>query len=84
MLKDPLLEEIIKQAGKDEEYKQVAELVKMRRDKSFIKTKLQTQHPARQYLQVWERLGYEEDKVTGSILIVLDDTRIIIPGAVDQ
>ena len=82
--KDPLMEEIITQAGQDEEYKQVADLVKMRRDKSFIKTKLETQHPARQYIQVWDRLGYEEDKVTGNILIILDDTRIVIPRGVDE
>ena len=58
--------------------------MKMRRDKSFIKTKLETQHPARQYIQVWDRLGYEVDKVTGNILIILDDTRIVIQRGVDE
>ena len=38
MWKEPLMEEIIMQEGHDEEYVKVADLVKMRRDKNYIKT----------------------------------------------
>ena len=62
--KDPLMKEVITQAAKDEEYKKVADLVKERKNKHLLKDKLPSDHPARSYLQVWERLGFEEDSIT--------------------
>ena len=43
------MEEVIEEAGRYLEYKKVAELVKERRDKKFVK-KLPTGHPAKQLI----------------------------------
>ena len=45
--------------------------------------KLPTEHPARLFLPVWERLGYEEDDNNNTI-IVLDTTKLVIPRGVDE
>ena len=41
------MQDIVQEAERDKEYKQVAELVKERRDRNYIKSKLSTEHPAR-------------------------------------
>ena len=76
--------EVIEEAGRDLVYKKVAELVKERRDKNYVKSKLPTGHPAKQWVQEWDRLGYEEDQMSGNILLVLDATRICIPRGTDE
>ena len=82
--KDPLMKEIIKQVQLDKEYMEVLQLVKDRRDKAYIKGKVKSDHPARAYLKVWERLGYEEDKETEACLMTLDTSRICVPRGVDE
>ena len=46
--KDPLMKGVIKEAGKDPEYREIAALVKEKCDSTYIKNKLRTGHPARQ------------------------------------
>ena len=81
--KDPLMEEMIQQAAVDPDYLKLAELVKMRKDKMFVKNKLPSDHPARAYLSVWDRLGYEEDPETKTTLVILDTTRLCVPRGTD-
>ena len=76
--KDPLMIGIIEEAGKDLEYKEVAALVKERRDKSYVKNKLRTGHSAKQWIRVWDRLGYEQDPASGNILMIMYATRVFI------
>ena len=82
--KDPLMVDVIKQAGSDPEYIKLAELVKEKRDKNYIRSKLPSGHPAKAYLKVWDRLGYEEDEITKTTLVILDTTRICVPRGVDD
>ena len=81
--KDPLMEELIQQASVDPDYLKLAELVKMKKDKMFVKNKLPSDHPARAYLSVWDRLGYEEDPETKTTLVILDTTRLCVPRGTD-
>ena len=85
--KDPLMQQVIEEAGRDQEYMDVAKLVKQKRDSGYIKTRLPTGHPARQWLKIWDRLGYEENETgtgNGTILLVLDTTRLCIPWGTDE
>ena len=41
-------------------------------------------YPARSFLPVWERLGYEVHPETGTILLVLDMSRICIPRGTEE
>ena len=50
--RDPLMQDIMQEAGMDNDYKQVAELIKERRDRNYIKSKLSSEHPARSFLPV--------------------------------
>ena len=50
--RDPLMQDIMQEAGRDKEYKQVAELIKERRDRNYINLKLPSEHPARSFLPV--------------------------------
>ena len=81
--KDPLMAEMIQQAARDPDYLKLAELVKTRKDKNFVKNKLPSDHPARAYLNVWDRLGYEEDPETKTTLVLLDTTRLCVPRGTD-
>ena len=76
--KDPLMIRVIKEAGKDPEYMEVAALVKENWDKSHVKNKLRTGHPAGQWIRVWDRLGYEPDPASGTILMILDAAKVCI------
>ena len=49
-----------------------------------MKKKLPTEHPARPYLGVWDRLGWEECPETGAEFMTLDCTKIVIPRGVDE
>ena len=82
--KDPLMKDIVKEASVDPDYLKLAELVKQKKDKLFIKNKLPSDHPAKAYLSVWDRLGYEKDEETQTILITLDMTRICVPRGTDE
>ena len=87
--KDPLIQVVIEGAGRDKVYMEVAALVKQKRDSGYIKNRLPTGHPARQWLKVWDRLGYEENETgtrtgTGTILMVLDTTRLCILRGTDE
>ena len=82
--KDPLMKDIVKEASVDPDYLKLAELVKQKKDKLFIKNKLPSDHPAKAYLSVWDRLGYEKDEETETILITLDMTRICVPRGTDE
>ena len=67
----------------------VLELVKMKKDKNYIKTKVTSDHPAKAYLKVLDRLrsvtiGYDQDPETEASLLLLDTTRICIPRGVDD
>ena len=59
---DPNLVIILEQAQLDPEYKELIRLVKEKRNKGYIKTKLPSDHVARSYLPVWERLGLVENE----------------------
>ena len=84
--RDPLLQPIIEQSAKDPELKVVLELLKSEggRVKGNLKKKLPTEHPARPYLGVWDRLGWEECPETGAEFMTLDCTKIVIPRGVDE
>ena len=82
--KDPLMKDIVKGAASDPEYLKIAELLKEKKDKNFVKNKLPSDHPAKAYLSVWDRLGYEEDSETKTILIILDTSRICVPRGTDE
>ena len=69
--KDPMFEEIIKQAGKDTDYMKVAELVKERRNIAYLKSKLSKNHPARGYLCKWDLMGTETCPKSGVVLMTL-------------
>ena len=81
--KDPLMQQVIAEASRDKEYMEVAALVKQKKESGYFKNKLPTGHPARQWLRVWDRLGYEENEA-GTILLVLDTTRLCIPRGADK
>ena len=80
--KDPLLQQVISQGAQDTEYCQIAGLLKGGKSKEQVR-KLPTEHPAHLFLPVWERLGYEEDDNSNTI-IVLDTTKLVIPRGVDE
>ena len=82
--KDPLMKEVTQQVQVDKDYMNVLELVKSKRDKVYIKTKVKSDHPAKAYWKVWDRLGYEEDPESKACLMTLDATRICIPRGVDE
>ena len=46
------MQDIVQDAGRDKDYKQIAELIKERRDRNYIKSKLSSEHPARSFLPV--------------------------------
>ena len=81
---DPSLEEIIVQAGLDKEYKELLRLVEERRDKAYIKNSLPTDHIARSYLPVWDKLGVIESDTGEEKLITCDVSRLVIPKGVDD
>ena len=58
---DPLLAEIVNQSKLDPEYKSLVKVLKERKEKSYVKNKLPSEHPAKLYLPVWERQGLEEE-----------------------
>ena len=80
---DPLLEEIIEQGGLDKEYSMIIELLKERRDKAYIRHKLPSEHPAKSYLAVWDRLGLETDQESNRHLVTCDISRVVVPKGVD-
>ena len=77
--KHPLFEQIIKEAGRDQDYIKVAELVKERKEASYLRRTLNKEHPARLYLNKWNELGTEVCPQTGITLMILDHTRVVIP-----
>ena len=77
------MQQVIAEASRDKEYMEVALLVKQKKDSRFIKNKLPLGHPARQWIMVWDRLGYEENEA-GTLLLVLDTTRLCIPRGADE
>ena len=83
--RDPLLQPIIDQAAKDPEYKSVLEFLKSEggRVKGNVK-KLPSEHPARSYLGVWDRLGWEQCPKTGAEFMTMDCTKIVIPRGVNE
>ena len=50
--KDPLMKEVTQQVQVDKDYMSVLELVKSKRDKAYIKTKVKSDHPVKAYLNV--------------------------------
>ena len=52
---------VIEQAGREKDYMEVAALVKQKRDSAYVRNRLRTRHPARQWLPVWDREGGEID-----------------------
>ena len=42
------------------------------------------EHPARPYLRVWDRLGWETCKETGAEILILEGNKICIPRGVDD
>ena len=78
------MQDIVQEAGRDKDYKQVTKLIKERRDRNYFKSKLPSEHPARSFLTVWEGLEYEVHPETGTILLVLDTIRICIPRGTDE
>ena len=81
---DPLLAEIVNQSKLDPEYKSLVKVLKERKDKSYVKNKLPSEHPAKLYLPVWERLGLEEEEDGDGCLVTLDLTRICIPKGINE
>ena len=77
--RDPLLKPIIDQAGKCSEYKQVLELLKTRATKQSVRHRVPSDHPARAYLPVWDRMGWERDEETGAEIMTVDTNRLVIP-----
>ena len=67
---DPLLQDIYNCAEKDEVYKSIVKMIQ--NDVSL--TSLPPNHPARLYKNVWHDLS-----ILDSILLVYDDSRIVIP-----
>ena len=61
----------------------VAALVKQKKVSGYIKNRLSTGHSARQWIKVWDRLGYEKNEA-GTILLVLNTTRLCIPRGTDK
>ena len=84
--RDPLLKPIIDQSAKDPEFKIVLDLLKSEggRVKGNLKKKLPSEHPARPYLGVWDRLGWQQCHETGAEFMTLDGTKIVIPRGVDE
>ena len=80
---DPLLDEIIEQGSKDNEYKLIVKLLQEKRDKAYIRHKLPSEHPARNFLAVWDRLGLETDEEGERYLVTCDISRIVVPKGVD-
>ena len=80
---DPNLQLILDQASQDPEYKELIRLVQERRDKTYIKNKLPSDHVARSYLPVWERLGLVENQEGDQQLVSCDVSRLVIPKGVD-
>ena len=62
----------------------LVKVLKERRDKSYVKNKLPSEHPAKLYLPVWERLGLEEEEDGDGCLVTLDLTRICIPKGINE
>ena len=81
---DPSLQVILEQACVDPEYKELIRLVKEKRDRGYIKTKLPSDHVARSYLPVWERLGLVENENGDQQLVTCDVSRLVIPKGVDE
>ena len=76
--KDPMLEEIIMEIEKSDEYRELTVLLKQGRRKEWIKKNMPSQHCSRGYLAYWDGLGlkeYEEDK----FLITYEGDRLLIP-----
>ena len=84
--RDPLLQPIIEQASKDPEYKTVLELLKSEEGKvkGNLKKRLPSEHPARPYIGVWDRLGWEQCPQSGAEFMTLDCTKIVIPRGVSE
>ena len=82
--KDPMMDIIINQVSKDEHYKKVAKLIQERRNKDHLKSKLSKDHPARAYLNKWDELGTETDPTSGTILMTLGHSRLVIPQGVQE
>ena len=80
---DPLLDEIIEQGNQDQEYQMIIKLLQERRDKAYIRHKLPSEHPARNFLAIWDRLGLETDEKGERHLVTCDISRIVVPKGVD-
>ena len=81
---DPLLDEIIEQGSQDKEYNMIIKLLQERKDKTYIRHKLPSEHPARNLLAVWDRLGLETDEEGKRHLVTCDISRIVVPKGVDE
>ena len=81
---DPLLDEIIEQGSKDGEYQLLVKLLQERKDRNYIRHKLPSEYPARNFLAIWDRLGLETDDEGEKHLITCDISRIVVPKGVDS
>ena len=77
--RDPLLKPLIAQAGNCSEYKQVLQLLKTGATKQSVRHRVPSDHPARSYLPVWDRMGWERDEETGAEIMTVDTSRLVIP-----
>ena len=76
--KDPMLEQIISEIEKSDEYRELTALLKEGRKKEWIKKNMPSQHCSRGYLTYWEMLGLKEYE-DGKYLITYEGDRLLIP-----
>ena len=68
----PLINGILAKSKVDPEHKLIIKFSNEKRDKSFIKKKLPSEHPAKLHLLVWDRLGLEEEQEGDCCIVTLD------------